>query len=81
MGHTSSATPPHALPLVPQRGLLAGSGVAEASCKAVIAQRLKQAGMHWTLAGAGSVIALRCHEASAPREAARDNPGTQARTA
>ncbi len=37
-----------------------GSGVLEAGCKSVIGQRLKQSGMHWSLEGADSVIALRC---------------------
>ena len=30
-------------------GLFVGSGVVEASCKTIIGQRLKQAGMHWTV--------------------------------
>ena len=34
------------------RGLFVGSGVVEAGCKAVIGQRLKLSGMHWTVAGA-----------------------------
>jgi hypothetical protein len=46
------------------RGLFVGSGVVEASCKTVVGQRLKQAGMHWTVAGADAIIALRCQEAS-----------------
>jgi hypothetical protein len=46
------------------RGLFAGSGVVEAGCKSVIGQRLKQPGMHWTVAGADSIITLRCAEAS-----------------
>jgi hypothetical protein len=33
-------------------------------CKAVIGQRLKQSGMHWTVNGADSIITLRCAEAS-----------------
>jgi hypothetical protein len=33
-----------------QCGLFVGSGVVEAGCKAVIGQRLKQSGMHWTIA-------------------------------
>jgi hypothetical protein len=41
-------------------GLFVGSGVLEAGCRAIIGQRLKQSGMHWTLAGANSIIALRC---------------------
>jgi hypothetical protein len=51
------------------RGLFVGSGVVEAGCKTVVAQRLKQAGMHWTLAGADAIIALRCKEASSQWEA------------
>jgi hypothetical protein len=51
------------------RGLFAGSGVVEASCKTIVGQRLKQAGMHWTVAGADAIIALRCKEASSQREA------------
>jgi len=41
-------------------GLFIGSGVVEAGCKNVIAQRLKQSGMHWTVKGANNIIALRC---------------------
>jgi hypothetical protein len=51
-----------------QCGLFAGSGVVEAACKAVIGQRLKQSGMHWTVRGADSIIALRCAEASSQWE-------------
>jgi hypothetical protein len=51
------------------RGLFVGSGVVEASCKTVVAKRLKQAGMHWTVAGADATIALRCKEASSQWEA------------
>jgi hypothetical protein len=42
------------------RGLFVGSGVVEASCKTIVGQRLRQAGMHWTVAGADAIIALRC---------------------
>lgn len=42
------------------RGLFVGSGVLEAGCRTVIAQRLKQSGMHWSIRGANSIIALRC---------------------
>jgi len=42
------------------RGFFVGSGVIEAGCKTVIGQRLKHSGMRWTVAGANSVIALRC---------------------
>jgi hypothetical protein len=43
------------------RGLFVGSGVLEAGCRTVIGQRLKQSGMHWTVRGANSIIALRCN--------------------
>ncbi len=52
-----------------QCGLFVGSGVVEAGCKAVIGQRLKQSGMHWTVTGADSIIALRCADASRTWEA------------
>ena len=63
------------------RGLFTGSGVVEASCKTIIAQRLKQAGMHWTTAGADAIIALRCREASSTWEAICSTINTQTRTA
>ena len=63
------------------RGLFVGSGVVEAGCKSVIGQRLKQAGMHWTTAGADAIIALRCREASSTWEATCNTPHTQTRTA
>ena len=40
--------------------LFIGSGVIEAGCKTVIASRLKQSGMFWTVRGANAVLALRC---------------------
>ncbi|OGP59249.1 MAG: hypothetical protein A2162_09845 [Deltaproteobacteria bacterium RBG_13_52_11b] len=43
-----------------KQGLFVGSGVVEAGCRTVIGQRLKQSGMHWTVRGANSIIALRC---------------------
>ena len=42
------------------RGLFVGSGVIEAGCKTVVAQRLKQSGMHWTVQSANDIVALRC---------------------
>ena len=42
-----------------RKGYFIGSGVLEAGCKTVIGQRLKQAGMHWTVAGANAIITLR----------------------
>lgn len=56
-----------------QCGLFVGSGVVEAGCKAVIGQRLKQSGMHWTVPGADAIIALRCAEASSQWEATSHN--------
>ena len=40
--------------------LFVGSGVIEAGCKTVIAQRLKRSGMFWTVRGANAILALRC---------------------
>ena len=39
---------------------LFGSGVIEAGCKTVVAQRLKRSGMFWTVRGANAILALRC---------------------
>jgi hypothetical protein len=64
-----------------QCGLFVGSGVVESSCKTVVGQRLKQSGMHWTVAGADSIIALRCREASRTWEAICNTQNTQTRTA
>jgi hypothetical protein len=47
-------------PVFRQQNLFVGSGVIEAACKAVIAQRLKLSGMFWTVRGANAIIALRC---------------------
>ena len=46
------------------RSLFVGSGVVEAGCKTIIGQRLKLSGMHWTVEGANSIIALRCCQMS-----------------
>jgi hypothetical protein len=43
-----------------QQGLFIGSGVVEAGCRSLIGERLKCSGMHWTVAGANAIIALRC---------------------
>lgn len=61
-----------------QCGLFVGSGVVEAGCKAVIGQRLKQSGMHWSVPGADAIIALRCADASSQWEATCRNPHNQA---
>ena len=41
-------------------GLCTSTGVVEAGCKTVVGTRCKRAGMHWTVAGADAIIALRC---------------------
>ncbi len=45
-------------------GMFVGSGAIEAACKQIVCQRAKQSGMHWTVEGAASIIALRCQQAS-----------------
>jgi hypothetical protein len=42
-----------------QCGHFVGSGVVEASCKAITGRRVKQAGMHWTVPGAEAISTLR----------------------
>ena len=45
-------------------GMFIGSGAIEGGIKAIVVQRAKQAGMHWTVRGAADIIALRCQHAS-----------------
>jgi hypothetical protein len=45
-------------------GMFTGSGATEGGIKAIVVQRAKQAGMHWTVHGAADIIALRCQHAS-----------------
>ncbi|MGH9074718.1 MAG: ISKra4 family transposase [Acidimicrobiales bacterium] len=45
-------------------GLFVGSGMVEAGCKAVVAQRMKLSGMRWSVRGATGIVSLRCEEAS-----------------
>jgi hypothetical protein len=45
-------------------GMFIGSGAIEGGIKAIVVQRAKQAGMHWTVHGAADIIALRCQHAS-----------------
>jgi hypothetical protein len=45
-------------------GMFTGSGAIEGGIKAVVVQRAKQSGMHWTVDGAASIIALRTQHAS-----------------
>jgi hypothetical protein len=47
-------------PLFRQQKLFVGSGVIEAACRTVIAQRLKLSGMFWTVRGANAILSLRC---------------------
>jgi len=41
------------------RGYFIGSGVVEAACKTLVAQRLKGSGMHWSEKGLSHILALR----------------------
>jgi hypothetical protein len=45
-------------------GMFTGSGAIEGGIKAIVVQRAKQSGMHWTTEGAAGIIALRCQHAS-----------------
>jgi len=45
-------------------GMFTASGAIEGGIKAIVAQRAKQSGMHWSVEGAASIIALRCQHAS-----------------
>ena len=45
-------------------GMFTGSGAIEGGIKAIVVQRAKQAGMHWTTDGAADIIALRTQDAS-----------------
>ena len=51
-------------PVFHAEGLCTSTGVVEAGCKVAIGTRLKRAGMHWTVRGADSIIALRCSRLS-----------------
>ena len=45
-------------------GMFIGSGAIEGGIKAIVVQRAKQSGMHWTVQGATDIITLRCQHAS-----------------
>ena len=47
-----------------ERGYHIGSGVVEATCKHVVAQRVDRAGMHWRPETADAIIALRANQRS-----------------
>ena len=49
-------------------GMFTGSGAIEGGIKAIVVQRAKQSGMHWTVEGAASILALRCQQASGRRD-------------
>lgn len=63
------------------QGLCVSSGVVEAGCKVVVGTRLKRAGMHWTLAGADAIIALRCCQLSGRFDAFWERRSRAARAA
>jgi hypothetical protein len=42
-----------------QKGYFIGSGVVEAACKTIVAQRLKGSGMHWSEQGLSHILAIR----------------------
>jgi len=41
------------------KGYFIGSGVVEAACKTIVAQRLKGSGMHWSERGLSNILAIR----------------------
>jgi hypothetical protein len=45
-------------------GMFIGSGAIEGGIKAIVVQRAKQSGMHWSVDGAADIIALRSQQAS-----------------
>jgi hypothetical protein len=57
--------------------MFVGSGAVEAGCKAVIGQRLKLSGMHWTCSGATGILTLRCQQASGRWEEIWPQPHNQ----
>jgi hypothetical protein len=58
-------------------GMFIGSGAIEGGIKAIVVQRAKQSGMHWTVSGAADIIALRCQRASGRRDELRAASATQ----
>ena len=57
-----------AYPRFRRQGMMIGSGPVEAACKVVVGQRLKQAGMRWSEAGADAVLAARAAQLSGQPE-------------
>ena len=60
-------------PYFQKMGLSTSSGIVESGCKHVIGARVKQSGMHWTVRGANSIIALRCFKISDRFDSFMDN--------
>ncbi|MGH3122753.1 MAG: ISKra4 family transposase [Streptosporangiaceae bacterium] len=60
-------------------GMFIGSGAIEGGIKAIVCQRAKQSGMHWTTEGAASIIALRCQRPVGRAMARSSHPGRTAR--
>ena len=50
------------------QGYFVGSGVIEAGCKTIVAQRLKRSAVEWTVRGSNAIIAMRCTELSGRTE-------------
>lgn len=53
-----------------QKGLMIGSGIVEAACKTLVAQRLKQSGMRWGSTGAQAILTARAWDQSERFDAA-----------
>jgi hypothetical protein len=69
LGYFENSAPRRRYKWFRSRGLFTGSGEqAESGCKAVIGQRLKLSGMHWTVTGATAITTLRCQQASRPQD-------------
>ena len=64
-----------------KQGFCTSTGVVEAGCKIVIGTRLKRAGMHWTVKGANTIIALRCSKLSGRFEDFWERRSDQRKTA
>src|SRR5437667_459192 len=64
-----------------KQGFCTSTGVVEAGCKVVIGTRLKRAGMHWTVKGANTIIALRCSRLSGRFEDFWERRSDQRKTA
>ena len=64
-----------------KQGFCTSTGVVEAGCKVVIGTRLKRAGMHWTVKGANTIIALRCSKLSGRFEDFWERRSDQRKTA